>query len=56
MNMKLEKKAKNYFEKDFFMLINNSIFGKTMGHVRKQRHQTSNNRNKKKLFDLRTEL
>ena len=37
VNIKFKTEAKNDFKKDFFKLMNNSFFGKTMKNVRKHR-------------------
>ena len=57
MNTELRKKAKDDFKKDFFKLMNNSVFRKTMENLQKHRgikHITTEKR--KKLLSIRTKL
>ena len=56
MNTSQTKAAKNYFEKDLFKLMNNSVFGKNSGICSKTYKYKNYNNRDGRIFGVRTEV
>ena len=56
MNTELSKNAKIFYRNDFFQMMNDAVFGKTMGNVRKSRDIKLITIKTKEIFYFRTKL